>query len=204
MAFPPADKRLGHRLAAGSFIALAILLPALIAFSDIAAPLATGEKERIVATFSSSATHATPLEFFYGIPSVVVAFWALAVWGGVAGTILLLLRKRHATPVLLTSFLCMVVTSIHNFGLANGLEVMGGTGLMFSGLIFVFALGLFTAPLIIEEQTPDPGAETIQALSQDVRSFEARLTSMEEDPAQETVGKFFVPEIREVTCHHRG
>jgi hypothetical protein len=66
------------------------------------------------------------LEFFYGFPTWVVAFRALAVWGGVLGTLLLLLRKRLAVPVLLVSFLAMIVTSIHNFFLSNGLEVMGG------------------------------------------------------------------------------
>ena len=49
------------------------------------------------------------LEFFYGFPTWVVAFWALAVWGGVLGTILLLLRKRLAAPVLLVSFLAVGV-----------------------------------------------------------------------------------------------
>lgn len=83
------------------------------------------------------------LEFFYGFPAWVVAFWALAVWGGVLGTALLLLRKRLAVPVLLTSLLAMVVTSVHNFLLSNGLEVMGGGGMAFSGLIFLFALGLW-------------------------------------------------------------
>jgi hypothetical protein len=73
----------------------------------------------------------------------VVAFWALAVWGGLLGTILLLLRRRLAVPVLLGSFLAMIVTSIRNFLLANGLEVMGGMGLVFSTLIFVLALGLW-------------------------------------------------------------
>ena len=75
------------------------------------------------------------LEYFYGFPTWVVAFWALAVWGGVLGTILLLLRRRLAAPVLLTSFVCMIVTSIHNFLLSNGAEVIGGTGLIFSVLI---------------------------------------------------------------------
>jgi len=51
----------------------------------------------------------------------------------------------------------------------------------------VFALGLFAAPMIVEQPTPDPRTETIQALSQDVRSFEARLTSMEEGTATEAV-----------------
>jgi hypothetical protein len=83
------------------------------------------------------------LEFFYGFPAWVVAFWALAVWGGVLGSLLLLLRKRAAVPVLLVSFLAMIITSIHNLLLSNGLEVMGGVGLIFSALIFVFALGLW-------------------------------------------------------------
>lgn len=83
------------------------------------------------------------LEFFYGFPTWLVAFWALAVWGGVLGALLLLLRKRLAVPVLLVSFLSMIVTAFHNFFLSDGLEVMGGVGLMFSGLIFVFALGLW-------------------------------------------------------------
>ena len=83
------------------------------------------------------------LTFFYGLPTWVVAFWALAVWGGVLGAVLLLLRKRLAVKVLLIAFVSMIITSIHNFALSNGLEVMGSEGLMFSGLIFVIALGLW-------------------------------------------------------------
>jgi hypothetical protein len=83
------------------------------------------------------------LEFFYGFPVWVVSLWAIAVWGGLLGTVLLLLRKKLATPVLLASFVAMVGTSIHNFGMSNGLEVMGGVGAVFSLLIFVFALGLW-------------------------------------------------------------
>jgi len=83
------------------------------------------------------------LEFFYGFPPWVVAFWALAVWGGVLGTVLLLFRKRLAVGVLLVSFLSMIVTFIHNFGFSNGFEVVGGVGLAFSGLIFVFAFGFW-------------------------------------------------------------
>ncbi len=83
------------------------------------------------------------LEFFYGFPAWLVTFWALAVWGGVLGTLLLLLKRRLAVPVLLVSFLAMVVTAIHNFVLSNGLEVMGGVGAAFSVLIFAVALGLW-------------------------------------------------------------
>jgi len=86
---------------------------------------------------------AEQLEFFYGFPTWLVAFWALAVWGGVLGSLLILLRKRLAVPVLLVSFLSMVVTAIHNFFVTNGLEVMGTAGAIFSAAIFVFALGLW-------------------------------------------------------------
>ncbi|HSH74336.1 MAG TPA: hypothetical protein VLA09_01430 [Longimicrobiales bacterium] len=86
---------------------------------------------------------AEQLEFFYGFPSWVVALWALAVWGGLLGTLLLLLRRRMAVPVLLGSFLAMIGTSIHNFLLSNGLQVMGGGGAAFSAVIFVFASGLW-------------------------------------------------------------
>lgn len=86
---------------------------------------------------------ADQLEYFYGFPAWVVAFWALAVWGGVLGAGLLLLRKRLAAPVLLVSFLSMVVTSIHNFLLTDGAEVMGTAGVAFTAVIFVAALGLW-------------------------------------------------------------
>jgi len=83
------------------------------------------------------------LEYFYGFPTWMVAFWALAVWGGVLGTILLLLRKRHAVGVLLVSFVSMIITSIYNFVLSDGMAVMGAGAVAFTGLIFVVALGLW-------------------------------------------------------------
>ena len=83
------------------------------------------------------------LEFFYGFPAWLVAFWALAVWGGVLGAILLLLRNRIAVWVFLGSFLCMVVTTIHNYLFSNGLEVVGDPfSLGFSAVIFAVALAL--------------------------------------------------------------
>jgi len=83
------------------------------------------------------------LDFFYGFPTWVVAFWALAVWGGVTGAILLLLRRRVATQVFLGSLIAMTVTSIHNYLFSNGLEVSGPAGLAFSGLIFLVAIALW-------------------------------------------------------------
>ena len=82
------------------------------------------------------------LEFFYGLPSWVIAFWAIAVWGGVLGSILLLLRKGLAVPVFTVSFVSMLITAIQNYVFSNALEVSGMFGLIFSGVIFLVALGL--------------------------------------------------------------
>lgn len=83
------------------------------------------------------------LEFFYGFPTWVVFFWALAVWGGVLGAILLLMRKRLAAPVFLVSLVSMVITSVHNFLLADGMAVMGAGAAAFTAVIFAVAVGLW-------------------------------------------------------------
>ncbi len=84
------------------------------------------------------------LAFFYGFPTWVVSAWAIAVWGGVLGSILLLMRKSLAVPVFLISLLAMVLTTLHNFVLEDGLAVMGDSATLgFTATIFVVALLLY-------------------------------------------------------------
>ena len=84
------------------------------------------------------------LAFFYGIPPWVIAAWAIAVWGGILGALLLLLRRRLAVWVFLASLVAMVVTTIHNYVLSNGLEIFRDAGpRAFTAVIFAIALGLF-------------------------------------------------------------
>jgi ribose/xylose/arabinose/galactoside ABC-type transport system permease subunit len=84
------------------------------------------------------------LEYFYGFPAWVVAAWAIAVWGGLLGAILLLLRRRLAVPVFLVSFIAMVITTIYNYLLSDGMRVMGDAAtLAFTGAIFFIALLLW-------------------------------------------------------------
>jgi hypothetical protein len=84
------------------------------------------------------------LAFFYGLPVWVVAAWAIGVWGGVIGALLLLFRRRLAVWVFLTSLLAVVVTTFHNYLLSNGMAIMGDAfSLGFTAVIFLFALGLF-------------------------------------------------------------
>lgn len=84
------------------------------------------------------------LEFFYGFPVWVVAAWAIAVWGGVVGSVLLLVRKRFAVQAFLASLIGMVITTFHNYVLSSGFEVAGDLFfILFTGAIFVVAVILF-------------------------------------------------------------
>jgi len=84
------------------------------------------------------------LEFFYGFPTWVVTAWAIAVWGGVIGSVLLLMRKRFAVQTFLVSLTAMVITTIHNYVLSDGLEIVGEPlALVFTAAIFLAAVGLF-------------------------------------------------------------
>ena len=83
------------------------------------------------------------LAYFYGFPMWAVATWALSVWGGVLGSVLLLLRRRWAVPVFGVSLATMALTFFYNFVLTNGLAVMGGVGgLVFSAVIVLIAVAL--------------------------------------------------------------
>lgn len=66
------------------------------------------------------------LEYFYGFPAWVVFFWATAVWASLAGSVLLLFRKRIAEKVFLVAMVCMFVSMFYNYVLTNGIEIMGG------------------------------------------------------------------------------
>jgi hypothetical protein len=84
------------------------------------------------------------LAYIYGFPTWVIVVWAIGVWGGVIGALLLLFRRRLAVWVLLASLLAALGTTIYNYILSNAMDLFGDAGsLIFTGLICLFALGLF-------------------------------------------------------------
>lgn len=83
------------------------------------------------------------LAYFYGFPKWAIATWALSVWGGVLGALLLLLRRRLAVPVFAVSLAAMLITFFHNYVLTDGLAVMGGAaGLIFTAVIVATGVAL--------------------------------------------------------------
>lgn len=74
---------------------------------------------------------------YTSIPVWVTSAFAIAVWGGVAGCLLLLLRKKLATAVLMISFAGIVVQMIYNVFISNSYAVYGPGGLAMPVMVLV-------------------------------------------------------------------
>ena len=81
--------------------------------------------------------------YFESFPLWVVAFWALAVFGGVLGCLLLLFKNRLAFHLLLASVIGAIVFNVGGLFLLGGMEVMRETG----GLGFTVFPIIFSAIL---------------------------------------------------------
>ena len=69
-------------------------------------------------------------EYFESFPLWAIAFWAIGVFGGVIGCLLLLLKNRLAFHALLGSAIGAVVSNLGGLFLLGGMEVTGGTSAM--------------------------------------------------------------------------
>ena len=67
-------------------------------------------------------------DYFYSFPSWLVAAWALGVWGAHAGSIGLLLARGWAVWAFAVSLLGLAVSTVYNFGMSDGADIMGSAG----------------------------------------------------------------------------
>jgi hypothetical protein len=77
--------------------------------------------------------------YFESFPPWAVAFWAVGVFGGVLGCLLLLLKKRLAFHVLVASVIGSIGVNLGGLFLLGGMEVMRETG----------GLGFTAVPIVI-------------------------------------------------------
>jgi hypothetical protein len=77
--------------------------------------------------------------YFNSFPIWMEAVWAIGVWGGVLGALLLLLRSKWGFHAFLASLIAFAVSVVYG-QMSGGSAVMGTTGMVFSGLIFVLGL----------------------------------------------------------------
>ncbi|MEY3985197.1 MAG: hypothetical protein RLZ59_642 [Pseudomonadota bacterium] len=83
--------------------------------------------------------------YIEAFPLWASAGWALGVWGALLGSVLLLLKSRHAALSFGVSLAGLIVNLFWRFGLSGVDEaaVMGGNPYPFAAVIFVIALALF-------------------------------------------------------------
>jgi len=85
-------------------------------------------------------------EYFQSFPLWTVAFWAIGVFGGVIGCLLLLLKNRLAFHFLLASLIGAIVSNLGGLFLLGGMEVMretGGLGLTVLPVAFAALLAYY-------------------------------------------------------------
>jgi len=75
-------------------------------------------------------------------PAWATAAFAIAVWGGLLASILLLIRKKLAYIVFIISFAGIVIQMVHSLFIANSIEVYGPGGLIMPTLVILFAVVL--------------------------------------------------------------
>ncbi len=84
------------------------------------------------------------LEYYNNFPVWMVSSWAIAVWAGVLGAVLLLLRKSWAVSVFLVALVAFLVSTLYSYVFSNGLEVVGDTfSLVFTAVIFLVSVAQY-------------------------------------------------------------
>ncbi len=80
--------------------------------------------------------------YFTSFPLWVNATWAVAVWGAVLGSVLLLMRNEWAVAAFAISLLAMLLNTLYSFVLADLRiqDVAGPGALAFTSVIVIFAL----------------------------------------------------------------
>jgi hypothetical protein len=80
------------------------------------------------------------LAYIASFPLWADAVWAIGVWAGVAGAVLLLLRRKLAYPVWLASMAGLVLSNA--YGLAHPIPGMTDTGMTYGTVAVVFVVML--------------------------------------------------------------
>jgi hypothetical protein len=83
------------------------------------------------------------LPIYNATPAWVLAAFAVAVWSGLAGAVALLLRRRLAEPLLLVSFLALLVQNSVWLVVPEMREMVGSDDLMLPFVITVVCYGIW-------------------------------------------------------------
>lgn len=91
--------------------------------------------------------------YFESFPVWMEAVWAFGVWGGMAGSLLLLARSRHAVTAFAVSLAGLAVSTFYQYGLSSPPPEMNSGGMMAMNLvIWAVATGLLIYALRMRRQ----------------------------------------------------
>ncbi len=76
------------------------------------------------------------------LPAWVAVAFGVAVIGGVAGSVLLLMRKGLAVPVFIVSLVGVLAQNAHSFFLSNTFEVLGNETMVLPLVVIAIAVAL--------------------------------------------------------------
>jgi hypothetical protein len=82
------------------------------------------------------------LEMVYNTPNWVMAAFAVAVFFGLLGTICLLARKKWAKPLLMISFIAVLVQMTYQIFFSGSIEYYGPLGLILPITVIVISFAL--------------------------------------------------------------
>ena len=86
-------------------------------------------------------------------PAWVTAAFAIAVWGGLLGCIVLLLRRKLAKPVLMLSLIGILVQMAHSFFMTNAAEIYGPVqGVVTPLIVIIIGVALVQFARIAEKR----------------------------------------------------
>jgi len=75
---------------------------------------------------------------YENVPAWVTGAFALAVFGGALGCLLLLLRKKLATFVLIISFISILAQMSYNFFISKAMDVYGPGDIIMPVMVIIF------------------------------------------------------------------
>lgn len=83
-------------------------------------------------------------DYFAHLPNWFVAFWALGVWGGLAGSLLLLVRSKHAVKMFALALVGPFVNTLYQLILSPPpADLTSNTMLLMMLLVWAIAIALF-------------------------------------------------------------
>jgi hypothetical protein len=79
---------------------------------------------------------------YENIPSWAMAAYAIAVFAGLFGSVLLVMRRSMASPLFMASLAGVLVQMTYSFFLSDAMEVLPASAMVMSILIIVIAIAL--------------------------------------------------------------